>query len=149
MRLTATQNRLNTRLRNTIRRSYPLVGNSPMKESYEILTDPDGSGGLTQRPWIEALPKYEPLSGGFDGLREMLGGRHPEFINFMEKMIEIREVKSYLHSSSKSIEAWADGRILSSAEQVRERRSVSSVVLVICVLLSKPIKEQKKVKKAP
>ena len=102
MRLTATQNRLNTRLRNTIRRSYPLVGNSAMKESYEILTDPDGSGGLTQRPWIEALPKYEPLSGGFDGLREMLGGRHPEFINFMEKMMRDKESNlSTLHSSSK------------------------------------------------
>lgn len=112
MRLTATQNRLNTRLRNTIRRSYPLVGNSPMKESYEILTDPDGSGGLTQRPWIEALPKYEPLSGGFDGLREMLGGRHSEFINFMEKMMRDKRGQifpPYTHQA-KSIEAWADGK---------------------------------------
>lgn len=112
MRLTATQNRLNTRLRNTIRRSYPLVGNEPMKESYERLTNPDGSGGLTQRPWIEALPKYEPLSGGFDGLRNMLDGRHPEFIDFMEKMMSEGRGQifpPYTHQA-KSIEAWANGK---------------------------------------
>jgi len=111
MRLTATQNRLNTRLRNTIRRSYPLVGNAHMKESYERLTNPDGSGGLTQTPWIEALPKYEPLPGGFNGLREMLGGNHSEFIDFMEKMM--REGRGqifppYTHQA-KSIRAWAKG----------------------------------------
>ena len=112
MRLTATQIRLNTRLRNTIRRSYPLVGNSPMKESYERLTDPDGLGGLTQTPWIEALPKYEPLSEGFNGLRKMLDGRHPEFINFMEKMMKDGRGQifpPYTHQA-KSIQAWANGK---------------------------------------
>ena len=83
-----------------------------MKESYERLTDPEGSGGLTQRPWIEALPKYEPLSGGFDGLRGMLDGRHPEFIDFMEKMMDERRGQifpPYTHQA-KSIQAWANGK---------------------------------------
>ena len=62
MRLTKTQTILNTRLKNTIRRSYPLIGSQEMQQSYDALTDPGASNlNMTKEPWIEALPKYKPL----------------------------------------------------------------------------------------
>jgi len=110
MRLSKTQKTLNRRLSNTIRRSYPLIGNREMQESYNQMTDPSSSvNGLTKEPWIEALPKYEPYENGFKGLADLLADEKKGFIDFLEKMSI--DGKGDIHPpythQAKSLHAWA------------------------------------------
>ena len=110
MRLTKTQTILNTRLKNTIRRSYPLIGSQEMQQSYDALTDPGASNlNMTKEPWIEALPKYKPLEGQFDGLKARIPSKS-EFIEFLKSMHEQNRgdiFPPYVHQAE-SIEAWAN-----------------------------------------
>ena len=113
MRLSKTIEVLNTRLTNTIRRSYPLIGSESIQESYDLLTDPKSTtNNLTREPWIEALPKYEPFAGGFSGLRDSLSGKDKRFVDFLENMY-IRGrgdiFPPYTHQAA-SIKAWSESK---------------------------------------
>jgi Lhr-like helicase len=113
MRLTKTQQILNKRLSNTIRRSYPLIGSPSMQESYNQMTDPESPrNGLTQEPWIEALPKYEPFENGFAGLKTLLGAGQKDFVEFLEKMSDDGNGEifpPYTHQAD-SLNAWANAK---------------------------------------
>lgn len=110
MRLTKTQKILNTRLKNTIRRSYPLIGSAEMQASFDALTDPGFSNlNMTKEPWIEALPKYKPLEGQFNGLKTRIPSKS-EFVEFLKAMHQQKRgdiFPPYVHQAE-SIEAWAN-----------------------------------------
>lgn len=112
MRLSKTQNQLNTRLKNTIRRSYPLIGSQSLNESYLDLTEPITGLNLMREPWLQALPKYEPLQDGFDGLNDLLSEDSKEFVQFLKEMNDKGRgdiFPPYTHQA-KSILAWDQGK---------------------------------------
>jgi ATP-dependent helicase YprA (DUF1998 family) len=112
MRLSKTQKKLNNRLTNTIRRSYPLIGSQALNDSYLDLTDPSKGLNLMREPWLQALPKYEALSGGFDGLKKSVRDESSEFVDFLMDMHSKGRgdiFPPYTHQAN-SIIAWDEGK---------------------------------------
>jgi Lhr-like helicase len=113
MRITKTQYNLNTRLSNTLRRSYPVVGSQSLQESYNRITSGrNAENSLTQPVWIEALPKYQPLENGFKGLRSLLPSDKKDFIDFLESMHASGRgdiFPPFTHQAH-ALEAWASGK---------------------------------------
>jgi Lhr-like helicase len=113
MRITKTQINLNTRLANTLRRSYPVVGSESLQESYnQITSGRNDENNLTQPVWIEALPKYHPLENDFEGLRTLLPPSKKDFIDFLESMHKSKRgdiFPPFTHQAH-ALDAWASGK---------------------------------------
>jgi len=117
MQITKSHDDLKVALSDIIRRQYPLVYNQNLTEQYNNLTLPENMAGiLTREPWIEALPKYQPLEGGLETLKhkDWLGDNYSDFLDFL---INQRDkgiggiFNPYLHQAE-AIKAWSEGKDL-------------------------------------
>ena len=118
MQITQSHQDLKEALSGVLRRSYPLVYNRTLTEQYDSLTLPENmTDVLTKEPWIESLPKYQPLEGKLEELKNenWLG---EDFCDFVDFLIEQRDngnrggiFNPYKHQA-KAIKAWAEGKDL-------------------------------------
>ena len=89
------------------------MGSQSLQKSYNRITSGrNEENNLTQPVWIEALPKYQPLKKGFNGLRSLLPPNKKDFVDFLETMYRSKRgdiFPPFTHQAH-ALDAWASGK---------------------------------------